>query len=151
MAKKCDFKKSNGGQCGADAQTGKVLCVFHDPARSADGRRARRAGGVNRSRLPVVLPVDTPDHSLASPNDVANLLAQSINQLRRGELDLRIANGIGYLSSVLLRALEQGPMEERLAHLEAALGTNSSGSDVFAFRSGREIAHEQPSAASEGD
>ena len=29
---------------------------------------------------------------------------------------------MGYLTSVLLRALEQGPLEERLAKLEAPLG-----------------------------
>jgi len=77
----------------------------------------------------VVLPKDTPDHPLASPSDVSSLLAQSINQLRRGQLDLRIANGIGYLASVLLRALEQGPMEERLAHLEAVLAKTSTGAE----------------------
>jgi tetratricopeptide (TPR) repeat protein len=38
--------------------------------------------------------------------------------LRRGQLDPRVANAMGYLTSVLLRALEQGPMEE----LEAVLG-----------------------------
>jgi hypothetical protein len=42
-------------------------------------------------------------------------LAESINQLRRGQLNPRIATGIGYLSGILLRALEQGPVEERLA------------------------------------
>ena len=99
-----------------------MICVFHDPARAAEGQRARRIGGVNRSRPAVVLPSDTPDHSLASPKDVSDLLAQSINQLRRGELDPRIANAVGYLSTVLLRALEQGPLEERMAKLEAMLG-----------------------------
>jgi hypothetical protein len=130
MAKKCQFRKKNGERCGADAQTGKSLCVFHDPARATDGRRARRAGGVNRSRTAAVLPVDTPDHPLESPRDVSHLLAKSINQLLRGELDPRIANAMGYLSTVLLRALEQGPLEERMAKLEAMLGlaTNSQSS-----------------------
>jgi hypothetical protein len=69
-----------------------------------------------------VLPVDTPDHSLASPKDVSHLLADSINQLRRGELDPRVANAVGYLSTVLLRALEQGPLEDRVAKLESMFG-----------------------------
>jgi hypothetical protein len=58
MAKKCAFKKKNGERCGADAQTGKSLCVFHDPARASEGRRARRAGGISRSRAAAVLPID---------------------------------------------------------------------------------------------
>ena len=48
-------------------------------------------------------------------------LADSVNRLRRGQLDPRVANSMAYLTSVLLRALEQGPMEERLAKLEATL------------------------------
>jgi hypothetical protein len=121
MAKKCQFRKKNGDACGADVQVGKNLCVFHDPERSAEGQKARRAGGLSRTRTASVLAPDTPDHSLLNSQDVANLLGDSINQLRRGQLDPRVANAIGYLTSVLLRALEQGPMEERLAQLEAIL------------------------------
>jgi hypothetical protein len=56
--------------------------------------------------------------SLGSSKDVAALLADSINQLRRGQLDPRIANSMACLGGVLLKALEQGPVEERLAKLE---------------------------------
>jgi hypothetical protein len=55
-------------------------------------------------------------------NDVSALLGDSINRLRRGELDPKVANAMGYLSSVLLRALEQGSLEERMAKLESMLG-----------------------------
>jgi hypothetical protein len=126
MASKCKFRKKDGSSCGANAQPGNGLCVFHDPARAADGQRARRAGGVKRSRPAPVLPLDTPDHPLASPNDVSQLLANSINQLRRGELDPRVANSVGYLATVLLRALEQGPLEERMAKVEAMLSLAAS-------------------------
>ena len=129
MPKKCEFRKRNGERCGADAQTGKSLCVFHDPARAADGRRARKAGGIRRSQAAAVLPIDTPDCSLRNTTDVSAFLADSINQLRRGQLDPRIANGIGYLTSILLRALEQGPMEERMAKIEAALAQAASSKD----------------------
>ena len=122
MAKKCQFRKKNGERCGADSQTGKTLCIFHDPARADDGQRARQAGGLSRSRPARVLPSNTPEHCLDSPKDVSNLLAASINQLRRGKLDPRVANAVGYLSTVLLRALEQGSLEERMAKLEAMLG-----------------------------
>jgi hypothetical protein len=129
MAKKCEFRKKNGERCGADAQTGKSLCVFHDPARASEGRRARRAGGITRSRLAVVLPADTPNQALENTTDVSALLSDSINRLRRGQLDPRVANAMGYLSSVLLRSLEQGPVEERLAKIEATLAANAPGSN----------------------
>jgi hypothetical protein len=118
---KCKFRKKDGKECGADAQSGKTMCIFHDPTRAADGRRARRMGGINRSRTAAVLPADVPDNPLRNTQDVSTLLAESINQVRRGELDPRVANSVGHLASILLGALQQGPLEERLARLEAAL------------------------------
>jgi hypothetical protein len=88
MAKKCEFRKKGGERCNADAQTGKGICVFHDPARASEGRRTRRAGGITRSRAAAVLPSDTPDHPLGNTKQVSAFLADSINQLRRsGEVD----------------------------------------------------------------
>jgi hypothetical protein len=78
-------------------------------------------GGINRSRTAAVLPVDAPDNPLRNTQDVSTLLAESINQVRRGQLDPRVANSVGHLASILLGALQQGPLEERLARLEAAL------------------------------
>jgi hypothetical protein len=122
MASKCQFRRNDGTRCHANAQRGKELCVFHDPAKAAVGRRARKLGGINRSRTAAALPPETPDHPLNNVRDVSLLLGQSINQVRRGQLDPRVANAVGYLASILLGALQQGPLEERLARLEATLG-----------------------------
>jgi hypothetical protein len=84
----------------------------------------KRAGSIAADR-PVVLPADTPDHPLGNTIDVSALLSDSINRLRRGQLDPRVANAMGYLTSVLLRSLEQGPIEERLAKIEATLAANA--------------------------
>jgi hypothetical protein len=119
---KCRFHKKNGTNCNADAQAGKDTCVFHDPQQSANVSRARRAGGINRNKCAAVLPPQTPDKSLANAPDVSNLLAESINQLRRGELDPRIANAIGYLAGIQLRSFEQGVIQERIRKMEEALG-----------------------------
>lgn len=126
MAKMCGFRKKNGKECGAYAQSGKGLCVFHDPTRGAEVRRARRMGGLKRSRPAAVLPPETADHPLDNTKDVATLLADTINRVRRGQLDVHVANTVGYLASVHLRALEGGPLEERLARLEIALGLAAS-------------------------
>jgi hypothetical protein len=122
MGNKCRFRKKNGGKCDADAQTGKEVCVFHDPDQSATVRRARRAGGIKRSRPAAVLPPDTPGVTLQNASDVSALINGSINQLRRGQLDPRVANSVGYLASVLLRSMEQGLMEQRISRLECSLG-----------------------------
>ena len=130
MKKKCEFQKRDGQRCGADAQSGKTLCVFHDPAKAAAGRRARRLGGINRSQTAAALSPDTPDHPLNNVRDVCILLGQSINQVRRGQLAPRLATAAGYLASILLGALQQGPLEERLQRLEATLGLGNGQTDA---------------------
>ena len=85
-------------------------------------------------RPAAVLSAETPDHPLGSSTEIAQLLADSINRLRRGQLDPRVANAMGYLASVLIRALEQGLVEERLANLHAILGKTGSGPEIFDFR-----------------
>src|SRR6266496_3515358 len=60
-------------------------------------------------------------HPLRNTIDVSALLAETINQVRRGVVDPRVANCMGQLASVMLRSLEQGPMEIRMARLETAL------------------------------
>jgi len=117
---KCQSLRKDGQACGADAQTGKSICIFHDPERSGDAIRARRAGGTARSKPASVVSLDTPKQTLRSVKEVASLLGESINQVR-GEIDPRIANTVGYLSAILLKALEQGEIEERLSKIEAAL------------------------------
>jgi len=69
-----------------------------------------------------VFPLETPDAPLQSSRDVSVFLAESINAVRKGELDPRVANAVGYLASIQLRALEQGPTEQRIAALEMTLG-----------------------------
>jgi hypothetical protein len=147
---KCRLRKKNGSRCSANAQPAIGLCVFHDPARASDGHRARRAEGLSRTRSTVLAP-DTPDHPLGTTTEIARLLGDSINQIRLGELDPRVANAMGYMASVLLKALQQGPVEERLAYLEAILVKSSSGSHIFNFTQKRETLSEQSSETTKGD
>lgn len=134
MASKCKFFTQNGKPCGADPQSGKDVCVFHDPSHACDGLRARRAGGLNRTRVAVLGP-DTPDHELRNTHDVSVLLADSINRVRRGELDAKVANGIGFLATVLLRSLTQERIEQQLADLERVMGKSQTATALFEFRS----------------
>ena|SRR5438309_2254323 len=93
---------------------------------TADGPRARRAGGITRNRAAKVLPPETPDSPLRNTTDVSTLLGESINQVRRGQLDPRVANAVGYLASILLNALDQGLVEERLSRVDATLGLGAN-------------------------
>jgi len=51
---------------------------------------------------------------------VPPLLADTINRVRKGQLDPKIASTIGYLAGVLLRSIEVSELEERTRSLESA-------------------------------
>ena len=116
---KCQAQKADGTPCRGTARPS-GFCTFHDPELAQKRAEARRAGGRSRSRGAAVLP-DAEDLPARTIGDVTALLAVTINDVRTGRVDSRIANAIGYLSSVLLRALQDGELETRLAALETRL------------------------------
>ncbi len=62
---------------------------------------------------------------------MAELLGETINHVRRGKIDLRVSNAVGYLSSILLSAIEKGSLEERLATLEAVFASEDHANNNF--------------------
>jgi hypothetical protein len=66
------------------------------------------------------------DMPLHNSRDICELLARTINEVRSGKVQPKIASSVGYLANILLPALEQGPLEDRLSALEAALGLPNS-------------------------
>lgn len=116
---RCQQIKDDGTRCRAGVMHGSTFCFFHDPRQAKKRTEARKAGG--RKTAAAVLPAATPDRPLQAVPDVVALLGETINQVRRGELDPRVANAVGYLSGVFLKAVEQGRTEERLAALETVV------------------------------
>jgi hypothetical protein len=56
---------------------------------------------------------------------VVKLLGETINQVRRGVIDPRVANAVGYLANILLGATGQRELESRLAELESLVKSRS--------------------------
>ena len=117
----CCHLKAKGSRCKANVRIGSRYCFFHDPESAADRHAAQVNGGKERSRSVAVLPRETPDRPLATAADVIGLLAQTINQVRRGEIDPHVSNAVGYLAGILLKAADKNELEQRLARLEAVL------------------------------
>jgi hypothetical protein len=122
---RCTSTTVSGVRCSAACQSGSPFCFFHDPAKADERGEARRAGGRQRSRPAAVLNTETPARSIRSVADVTGLLSETIHQVRTGALDPKVANCVGYLSGILLKALEVGQIEERLAAIEAVVGQSS--------------------------
>src|SRR5262245_25317845 len=118
---KCTHTKPSGERCQAQALPGKPSCVFHDPSSATSRAAGRRRGGKARSRPAAVLPMTTPDAPLATEADLVAFLGQTINQVRRGELDARIGNCLGLLCGQMLRAMQGSDLAARVEMLEAVL------------------------------
>jgi hypothetical protein len=120
-------KKPDGSDCQAAALPDSDFCFFHDPDLADERHKANAAGG--RQNRMKTLSADAPDVRVESCQDVVHLISETINQVRRGELDPRVANAIGYLANVLIKAAEQGDHEKRIKELEAAVQLKGRSSD----------------------
>lgn len=115
--KTCTGTKGDGAACQAAALPGSQFCFFHSP-KHADARREAQSRGGLANKM-ATLPADAPDVKVEDGADVVKLLGQTINQVRRGEIDPRVANAVGYLSNLILAATGQREVESRLAELES--------------------------------
>lgn len=112
---KCQ-QKINGKQCGANAMRDNHFCYHHNPKITPEEKlNSQTKGGKNRRQK-----VDKPLSQTKIKNavDITALLSDTINRVRTGEMDCRVANTIGYLSNVSLKAYETSGLEERLKKLE---------------------------------
>lgn len=115
----CKASKRAGSRCEAAALDGSDYCFFHDPSRAAERREAQALGG-QRNRMKT-LDAAIPDMKFESTAEMVALLSDTINQVRKGDIDPRIGNTVGYLANLLIKALEQNELETRIDKLETLL------------------------------
>lgn len=114
--KQCQFIR-NGRRCQAWAIKNSQFCFAHSPDRKRERMLARSKGGKSPKRNYNVLePIKIESHK-----DVVKLVSQTINEVRQGMVDVRIANCIFYGGGILIRALEFSDLEKRLEELEKAV------------------------------
>ena len=120
--KRCQAITKDGIACTAWAMPG-GLCFLHaNPAKASElGQR----GGKAKSSTPASAPAEYVRRTLKNVDDVTSLLADTINDLREGNIDPKLANTVGYLATGMLKALQQGDIESRLRALEAVEGSRS--------------------------
>jgi len=56
--------------------------------------------------------------SRGTQKKVLDLLADTVNRVRPGEMPPRIANTVGYLAGHMIKALEMAELEDRLKKVE---------------------------------
>lgn len=113
---KCKHTKKGGGKCKANAMSGSKYCYLHNPEIPKEQKREAQARGGQANPLMVKNPL--PPIELTRGQEVLLLLADTINRVRAGEMDIRVANCLGVLSGQMLKAIELTETERRLDELE---------------------------------
>lgn len=115
----CKFIKTDGTQCNANAMSGLDYCYTHNPDISDEEKReAKQRGGQNRA---VAISEPLPPLAIAEPNDAVLLIVDTINRVRAGELDIRVANCLGFLTDKLLKAFEVSKLNDRVEIIERVI------------------------------
>jgi hypothetical protein len=112
---KCKHISSKGKQCSANAGHGSLFCFFHDPEKRMEQQTARVKGGKQGKRAVLE---NVENIRITRMGDVVRLLNSTINQVRKGDLDYKVANSIAYLSGVLVKTFEGEELQKRLEDLE---------------------------------
>lgn len=116
---KCEFIKPDGQNCEAYAVKGTSFCYFHNPDISDEEKKeAQTNGGANRA---LTLKEPLPVLPIAQPNDAVLLVADTINRVRAGKLDIRTANCLGFLADKLIKAFEASQTNDKLERIERLL------------------------------
>jgi hypothetical protein len=116
---KCEFIKKDGQKCEAHAIKETEFCYFHNPDISDEEKReAQTNGGANRA---LTLKEPLPVLPIAKPEDAVLLIADTINRVRAGTLDIRTANCLGFLSDKLLKAMETSRLNDRVEIIEQVI------------------------------
>jgi hypothetical protein len=127
-ATRCIARKPDGTNCKSSALPGSNFCFFHDPTKAAERREAQALGG--RQNRIKTLDATAPDVKIEDCGDVVALISETINQLRKGMVDPRVANSVGYLANVLIKAFEQDELETRIERLEALIERRNQTSEL---------------------
>ncbi|MCU0680556.1 MAG: hypothetical protein MUF50_04620 [Planctomycetes bacterium] len=112
---RCSYIKKNGGQCEAQSIIDSDFCFFHDPKLENEKKEAQIKGGQSGK---VILKSPLPIITISKIEDVTLLLSDTINRVRSGEMDVKIANCLGVLSGQLIKAFETAQIENRVEVIE---------------------------------
>ena len=90
--------------------------IHDDPAKAAElGSKGGRGRATNSpAQGEAASPIEPPKIA----DQLRDLLAEAIAQVKMGKLDIKISKALAYTGTALLRAIEASTFESRLAYLE---------------------------------
>jgi len=115
----CKQIKENGEPCKTPARKKDDRCFFHSNKVSEKMKQqARSRGG---KVVKILATENLQPIKIEGTIDVTLLLVDVINKTRSGNMDIKVANTIGFLSGHLLRAFQDSTIEQRISKIEELL------------------------------
>ena len=130
IARRCAYAKEDGQPCRMAPLHDRPYCFSHDPERAAEAAEARRLGGLRRKKeSTIAVAYDLPGlDTVAGIRRVLEIVvADSVGQ-EHGIARLRVLIAAAGAATNLLKV---GELEDRLAHVEAAVARFDAASDDF--------------------
>jgi hypothetical protein len=119
---KCNFIKSDGKKCKANALSGSSYCWYHSPEIPEVERKLVSSNGGKANGYEVY--VDLKPIIISRMQDIPVLLIDTIHNLRSGNMGIRLGTAIGYLSGMLLKSFEVAELEIRMEKIEKYIVEN---------------------------
>jgi hypothetical protein len=128
IRRRCVYPKADGQPCHMAPLRDRPYCFSHDPERAEDAAEARRVGGLRRRKeATVAVAYDLPGvDSVAGIRCLLDIVVTDGVSLENGIARLRVLISTAVAATNLLKF---GEFEERLAHLEAAVGRRDEDPD----------------------
>ncbi len=111
----CSYIKADGSQCWANAMESSDYCWFHAPEIDYDRTEACKRGGTAK-RSGIYSPL--PAIPLKNPEDVPELIMDTIRQVRGGYINAKMGLAVGHLAVKLLKSFEILELKSKIKVLE---------------------------------
>lgn len=127
---KCKATTKSGAPCKVEALAGSDYCAIHDPEKAEAFQEGRVKGGKAGKLATLDTTAIKPWRGAAGDVDVlktvssaelVNLLCDTIDDVRTGRVDPKVANAVGYLAGAIVKIQQYDALVERLSAIEEAL------------------------------
>src|SRR5687768_3827595 len=128
IRKGCAYAKADGQPCRMAPLHDRPYCFSHDPERAAEAAEARRLGGLRRKKEgTIAIAFDLPGlDTVAGIRRLLEIAATDAVGLESGVPRLRVLISAATAATNLLKV---GELDDRLAHVEAAVARFDTPSD----------------------
>lgn len=115
---KCTFTKSDGTQCKANAVFNSNYCWYHNPDIPDEIKRSVSSKGGKTNSAPEIVESSLPIMKIKNVKDIVALLEDTINNMRQGKISKNFGSSFGYLSFIMLLAMEKVVDENKRERVE---------------------------------